>query len=102
MENSHTNNFHVNDIMSDSNNDINMDFTLEELYFLINKLNNNKASGIDNVINEFIKYSSGELRSTLVVLFNIILNTGIIPSAWCISLIKQLYKNRGPRDDANN
>ena len=99
---SNVNNFNANDIMSDNNNEINFDFTLEELDFLINKLKNNKASGIDNVINEFIKYSSKELRKTLVVLFNIILNSGIIPTAWCISLIKPLYKNKGSRDDVNN
>ena len=99
---SNVNNFNANDIMSDNNNEINFDFTLEELDFLINKLKNNKASGFDNVINEFIKYSSRELRKTLVVLFNIILNSGIVPTAWCISLIKPLYKNKGPRDDVNN
>ena len=43
--------------MSDNNNEINFDFTLEELDFLINKLKNNKASGFDNVINEFINRS---------------------------------------------
>ena len=100
--NSTSNNFNANNIMLEDNDDINFDFTLEEINDLVDDLKNNKANGIDNVINEFIKYSPKELRNVLVVLFNIILNSGIIPSDWCISLISPLYKNTGPKDEANN
>ena len=97
-----SNNFNANNIMLEDNDDINFDFTLEEINDLVDDLKNNKANGIDNVINEFIKYSPKELRNVLVILFNIILNSGIIPSDWCISLISPLYKNTGPKDEANN
>ena len=42
------------------------------------------------------------MRSALVRLFNLILNSGIVPTEWCISLIQPLYKNKGSKLDANN
>ncbi|CAL4166545.1 unnamed protein product, partial [Meganyctiphanes norvegica] len=77
-------------------------FTLDEINNLANKLKCNKANGIDNVINEFIRFSPIEVRFALVSLFNIILNSGIVPEDWCISLIRPLYKNKGSKEDANN
>ena len=35
-------------------------------------------------------------------LFNIVLETGIIPSEWTIGVIKPLYKNKGDINDTNN
>ena len=100
--NSDLHNFEPNDIMVNNNNEINSDFTLEEVEILVNKLKNNKATGLDNIINEFIRFSPIEVRLALVSLFNIILNSGIVPTDWCISLIQPLYKNKGSREDANN
>ena len=39
------------------NDEINRLFTLEELMPLLKKLQNNKAFGVDNIINAFLKYS---------------------------------------------
>ena len=37
-----------------------------------------------------------------VKLFNIVLDTGIIPSDWCVGMIKPLFKNKGsPKDPSN-
>ena len=96
------NEFDTNRIMINNNNEINSDFTLDEVDNMVNKLKNNKANGIDNVINEFIRYSPIEVRFAIVRLFNIVLNTGIVPTDWCISLIHPLYKNKGSKEDANN
>ena len=35
-------------------------------------------------------------------LFNILLDTGFIPSDWCIGIIKPLFKNKGSTEDPNN
>ena len=35
-------------------------------------------------------------------LFNRILDTGELPEDWLTGLIIPIYKNKGPRDDANN
>ena len=62
----------------------------------------NKSCGIDNIINEFLKYSPESYIELLVKLFNIILKTGIIPTEWCISFISPIYKNKGEKSDPNN
>jgi hypothetical protein len=54
------------------------------------------------VINEYIKVTANILMPVYVKLFNIVLNTGIIPSDWTIGLIKPLYKNKGPPGDPDN
>ena len=50
-------NLTVDDIPEGGDEILNNDFTLIEIYKLSNKLKNNKSSAIDNVINEFLKYS---------------------------------------------
>ena len=35
-------------------------------------------------------------------LFNIILNTGIIPNDWGVGIIKPIYKKKGSSEDPNN
>ena len=35
-------------------------------------------------------------------LFNMALNTGIVPTDWCIGLICSIYKNKGQRNDPDN
>ena len=97
-----TDSFNENDILLTNNSDLNSEFTMEELDDVVDRLKCKKACGVDNIINEFIKYSSHEMRSALVRLFNLILNSGIVPTEWCISLIQPLYKNKGSKLDANN
>ena len=84
------------------NEEINGEFTVDEIVKLIRKLRNKKACGVDHVINEYIKHCPVELLGTVVKLFNIVLKTGIVPSNWCIGLIKPLYKNKGSPDDPDN
>ena len=88
-------NITVDDIPDEGDGILNNNFTLIELNKLINKLKNNKASGIDNIINEFLKYSPDSYKHLLLKLFNVILKTGIIPTDWCISFISPIYKNKG-------
>ena len=38
----------------------------------------------------------------IVNFFNVVLNSGVIPSNWCIGLIKPLYKNKGSVHDPDN
>ena len=84
------------------NDTINVAFTFEEINKHIKSLKNNKSPGIDNILNEFIKHCPNELISVIVKLFNVILDSGIIPSDWTIGLIKPLYKNKGDINDINN
>ena len=60
----------------------------------ISSLKNNKSPGVDNILNEFIKYCPEELIIVIVKFFNIILESGIVPTDWTIGIIKPLYKKR--------
>lgn len=81
---------------------LNDPFTQEEVSKTISKLKLNKSSGNDQIINEFLRVSKEKLLTVYTDLFNIILNTGIIPDDWCLGYIKPLYKNNGSKDDPSN
>ena len=80
---------------------INEDISLAEVLTARNKLKNKKACGIDNIINEFIKNCPDNVL-VLFKLFNLVLNTGLIPSEWNVGFIIPLYKNKGMANDPNN
>lgn len=84
------------------NKDLNEPITVQEIKKGIDKLKNNKAYGIDLILNEYIKCTSDLLLPVYEKLFNLILNTGIIPSTWLTGIIKPLYKNKGEKNDVNN
>ena len=90
------------DISHSLNDEINRLFTLEEAMPLLKKLQNNKAFGVDNIINEFLKYSPLKVKELVVKLFNLVLITGIVPTDWCIGIIVPLFKNKGSIDDPHN
>ena len=47
-------------------------------------------------------YSCDKMLNNFTLLLNILLETGIIPSDWCIGIIRPLYKNKGSTDDPKN
>ena len=81
---------------------INEDISLAEVLTARNKLKNKKACGIDNIINEFIKNCPDNVLALFCKLFNLVLNTGLIPSEWNVGFIIPLYKNKGMANDPNN
>ena len=81
---------------------INNPFTYEEIHNLIRKLKKNKSPGIDLILNEFIKHCPENLIQVIVTLFNLVLESGIIPTDWTIGVIKPLYKNKGTIHNVNN
>jgi hypothetical protein len=60
-------------------NILNSPITIEEIKTVVKGLENGKSSGIDGVINEYIKYTIDDMLHIYVLLFNIILDKGIIP-----------------------
>jgi hypothetical protein len=84
------------------NHDLNSPFTPEEIKKCINKLKNNKAHGIDLILNEYLKCSSDIMLPIYEKLFNIILTTGLIPKTWLSGMIKPIYKNKGDKENVNN
>ena len=81
--------------LNDDNQFLNIPITEEEISKCINKLKNSKAPGSDQILNEYIKYTKPKLLSLYVKLFNLILETGIIPEKWVEGMIKPIYKNKG-------
>ena len=58
--------------------------TMDERDLMIDKLKNAKACGNDLIRNEFLKSCPVELRRIIVDLFNVVLDSGIVPTEWCI------------------
>jgi exonuclease III len=70
---------------------------------ILKKLANNKKSGISGISNEHLKYgSSDELIFLLKQLFQTMINTGVFPDEFNISLITPLIKDKNVLDDPNN
>ena len=89
----------VQDVREDELNEhLNQPFTLDELKENINKLKNNKASGLDGVKNEMIKCSSSIILDTVLSFFNLCLRVGIFSSSLCKGIINPIHKE-GPRSD---
>lgn len=84
------------------NSIINENFTEKEIVFCIGKLKNNKAYGCDLVINEYIKSTKSIMLPIYLKLFNIVLNSGIIPSSWIYGIITPIYKNKGNHNNPDN
>jgi exonuclease III len=85
-----------------SGNPIDVPFTEKEILCVITNLKNNKACGMDRIVNEYLKSTPHIFISVYVKLFNIVLDTGIIPSDWTLGLIKPIYKNKGSKNDPDN
>ena len=90
------------DISDSLNQEINGDFTLDELNKNLKFLNSNKAAGLDLIKNEFLKNCPESVIKLAVILFNLVLKTGFVPLEWCIGLIIPIYKNKGSHSDPNN
>lgn len=84
------------------NEGINTYISQEEILSCIKKLKNNKASGEDHIINEYIKSTSGLFLPIYEKIFNLIFETGFLPDIWLIGSIKPIYKNKGNPLDPKN
>ena len=74
----------------------------QRLFNAIKNLKNNKSPGLDNILNEYFKNSPPALIRIYSRIFNLVLDTGIIPDNWTIGVIKPVYKNKGDRMDPDN
>ena len=87
----------------DANDEIlNSVITSEEISRCIDRLNNGKASGLDRILNEYIKSTKPTFITTYVKLFNMILDSGCFPEQWSTSMISPIYKSKGDRSNPQN
>ena len=85
----------INIDISDDDEFLNSSITESEIRKCLNSLKNNKASANDNIINEYMKYSAEKMMPIYILLFNLVLDTGILPDAWLEGIIRPIYKRSG-------
>ena len=73
--------------------------TETEIKKVVSKLKNGKANGYDGILNEYIKNTINDMMPVYVKLFNVILDTGIVPDSWDIGIMITIYKNKGSKTD---
>ena len=81
---------------------INKGIAIAEIRTHAKKLKNNKSSQIDNILNEFIKCSPIRFLLTLLILFNIVMNSVVISASWTIVTLKPIYKNEDNINTVSN
>ncbi len=86
----------------ETNDEINQPITNDEITKVIKGLKNNKANGIDFIVNEHIKSTVDTMLPIYTKLFNTILDTGLVPEIWTIGVIKPIYKKNGDSNDPAN
>ena len=84
-------------------NEINQPITEDEIIMVAKTLKNNKTGGVDNIINEHLKSTVNTMLPVYLKLFNLILDTSIVPETWTLGQIKPIYKNKGdPKQPENH
>ena len=81
--------------MREINEEINQPISNGEILLAINKIKNNKSPGSDNILNEHIKCTTDMFLPIYTKLFNLVLDTGIVPESWALGDILPIYKNKG-------
>ena len=84
------------------NEQINGPITEEEIFKAIKRLKNDKASGDDQIINEYLKSSFPIMSEVYVRLFNVIFENGLVPEQWLLGNMIPIYKNKGDKMDPAN
>ena len=83
------------------NDILDKEFTLQEIDSAIKHLKSGKATGSDDIRNEYISYEKRQLKPVMKLLFNEIYDTGIYPEQWSSGIIIPIYK-KGTREDPSN
>jgi hypothetical protein len=63
------------------------EMSTEEIKAALNKLENNKAAGLNCVQNEALRHEGDPLSESLQTMFNFILKTGVSPTIWQSTMI---------------
>jgi hypothetical protein len=84
-----------NNLINNLDNEINGEITSEEIVSCVKNLKNDKASGDDFIINEYIKSSIDIILPVYIKMFHCIFSSGIVPDSWLLENIKPIYKNKG-------
>jgi hypothetical protein len=78
---------------------LDQDISEEDMLLAVTNLNNGKAPGEDDIINEYIKSTVNQFLPIYINLFNLIFSSEIIPDSWLVGIINPIDKNK---EDPNN
>lgn len=78
------------------------DISEDEILTAVKNLKNNKAPGDDELVNEYIKSTVTQFLHIYVKLFNLVFESGKIPTSWLTGVIKPVYKNKGDPNNLDN
>ena len=67
----------------------------------LNMLDPNKAQGPDQIPSRVLKELSKELSTPLSILFNLSLETGVVPQDWCSAEVTAIFK-KGSKSEPGN
>ncbi|MCW4343354.1 MAG: reverse transcriptase family protein, partial [Candidatus Thiodiazotropha endolucinida] len=97
-------NFPENEYNLETNAEINGSILWSEIEKAVCSLKNNKAGGLDMIVNEHIKncYKLPNMRIILLKLFNIVFESGYVPTSWSTGNIIPIYKQKGDQTDPSN
>ena len=72
-----------------------------EVRELLEKLDTNKSTGLDNLPSRMLKIAAGVLAPSLAFLFNQSISSCIVPTEWKLARLTPIFK-KGKRQDVNN
>ena len=75
--------------------------TEQEVHQAIRNMKHGKASGIDEICGEFLKYAENVVVPFLTQLFNKLYNASLFPAVWSKSVIVPIFK-KGDDDNPDN
>jgi hypothetical protein len=74
------------------------DFAMDELFIALSEMKHEKATGLDNIPVEVLKFTESELLLDGVLSsFNVALRTGNVQSGWRDVIITTLHKKGDPK-----
>ena len=79
----------------------NKKITIDEVRKAMRMCVNGKATGLDNIKNEFMKNGGEEMRKTLVIIMNKIWDEEKVPTEWLLATITPIHK-QGNKNITNN
>jgi ribonucleases P/MRP protein subunit RPP40 len=79
----------------------NIDITQDKIIRIVEKLQENKAAGVDGLNSTFIKSVIHSLAPPLVILFKESLATGVVPQDWKMANVTAIFKKGSKKDPGN-
>ena len=85
----------------DHKEDLDRQISVKEVEKIVKRLKNGKASGVDGIVNEILKFGGDNMNKLLHELCKIIFETEMVPDDLLVGIIFPIYKHDDRRDPLN-